>query len=280
MIQIATGAGSDLQLGQPRQPPLANRLATDCPGAAHGSRALERGSGHPQQPLRLRAGLRPVDRGHSTRRTRSQRLPPHADVAPRPRHPRRLPHSRNRGARVGLVGPGAQSHLGERVVSRLLAGRGVTVIRSADSQHTWTTTDHVPRLLVIVTLHERAWSRPWHVPCNLPWPHREGVGDLCRGAGLQPVKVKEYASMFIRTMDRQPDDAGAPRGGVPGGRTLSCSTPLARSGLSGSRRRRGMTSWQPSSRASGDSCRRGSRVWLWVGASRGYIQDMAKSYNV
>lgn len=60
MIQIATGAGSDLQLGQPRQPPLANRLATDCPGAAHGSRALERGSGHPQQPLRLWAGLRPL----------------------------------------------------------------------------------------------------------------------------------------------------------------------------------------------------------------------------
>src|SRR5674476_617317 len=37
--------------------------------------------------------------------------------------------------------------------------------------------------------------------------------------------------------------------------------------------------FEPSSRASGDSCRRGSRVWLWVGASRGYIQDMAKSYN-
>jgi nucleoside-diphosphate-sugar epimerase len=98
------------------------------------------------------------------------------------------------------VGPGAQSHLGDRVVPRLLAGRGVTVMKSADTAHTWTATDDVARLLVTVALDERAWGRPWHVPSNPPRTQREAVGDLCRLAGLEPVKVKEYPGMLIRGM--------------------------------------------------------------------------------
>jgi nucleoside-diphosphate-sugar epimerase len=98
------------------------------------------------------------------------------------------------------VGPGAQSHLGERVVPRLLAGRDVTVMKSADSSHTWTATDDVARLLVTVALDERAWGRPWHVPSNPPRTQREAVGDLCRVAGLDPVRVKEYPRLLIRGM--------------------------------------------------------------------------------
>ena len=98
------------------------------------------------------------------------------------------------------VGPGAQSHLGERVVPRLLAGKDVTVMKSADTAHTWTATDDVARLLVTVALDERAWGRAWHVPSNPPRTQREAVGDLCRIAGLDPVKVKEYPSLLIRGM--------------------------------------------------------------------------------
>jgi nucleoside-diphosphate-sugar epimerase len=98
------------------------------------------------------------------------------------------------------VGPGAQSHLGDRVVPRLLAGRGATVMKSADTAHTWTATDDVAHLLVTVAGDERAWGRPWHVPSSPPRTQREAVGDLCRVAGLQPVKVKEYPGMLIRGM--------------------------------------------------------------------------------
>ena len=98
------------------------------------------------------------------------------------------------------VGPGAQSHLGERVVPRLLAGKDVTVMKSADTAHTWTATDDVARLLVTVALDERAWGRAWHVPSNPPRTQREAVGDLCRVVGLDPVKVKEYPSLLIRGM--------------------------------------------------------------------------------
>jgi len=58
------------------------------------------------------------------------------------------------------VGHGAQIHLGDRVVPRLLAGRDVTVTRSSDTRHTWTATDDVARLLVMVAVDERAWGRP------------------------------------------------------------------------------------------------------------------------
>jgi nucleoside-diphosphate-sugar epimerase len=98
------------------------------------------------------------------------------------------------------VGPGAQSHLGGRVVPRLLAGKGVSVMKSADTLHTWTATDDVARLLVTVALDERAWGRPWHVPSNPPRTQREASGDLCRVAGLPTVTVNEYPNLLIRGM--------------------------------------------------------------------------------
>jgi nucleoside-diphosphate-sugar epimerase len=98
------------------------------------------------------------------------------------------------------VGPGAQSHLGERVVPRLLVGKDVTVLKSADTAHTWTATKDVARLLVTIAVDERAWGRPWHVPSNPPRTQREAVGDLCRIAGVRPVKVREYPSLLLRGM--------------------------------------------------------------------------------
>jgi nucleoside-diphosphate-sugar epimerase len=98
------------------------------------------------------------------------------------------------------VGPGAQSHLGERVIPRLLAGKDVTVMKSADTAHTWTATADVARLLVTVAADERAWGRPWHVPSNRPRTQREAVGDLCRIAGVTQVKVREYPGLLIRGM--------------------------------------------------------------------------------
>jgi nucleoside-diphosphate-sugar epimerase len=98
------------------------------------------------------------------------------------------------------VGPGAQSHLGERVVPRLLVGKDVTVMKSADTAHTWTATNDVARLLVTIAVDERAWGRPWHVPSNPPRTQREAVGDLCRIAKVHPVKVREYPSLLLRGM--------------------------------------------------------------------------------
>jgi nucleoside-diphosphate-sugar epimerase len=98
------------------------------------------------------------------------------------------------------IGPGAQSHLGARVVPRLLNGKGVKVLPSADSLHSWTFVDDVARLLVAVGGDERAWGRAWHVPTNPPRTQREAVGDLCRIAGVDPVAVSEVPGALLRMM--------------------------------------------------------------------------------
>src|SRR5690606_5982378 len=76
--------------------------------------------------------------------------------------------------------PGPSSHLGDRVVPRVLAGRPVTLLGDADVAHTWTSVDDVARLLVTVAADERGWGRAWHVPSAPPRTQREVVADLCR----------------------------------------------------------------------------------------------------
>jgi nucleoside-diphosphate-sugar epimerase len=87
------------------------------------------------------------------------------------------------------IGPGALSPLGERVVPRLLAGRRVQVLGSADAAHSWTYVGDVARLLVTVGADPRAWGRPWHVPSNPPRTQREAIADLAGAAGVGQVKV-------------------------------------------------------------------------------------------
>jgi nucleoside-diphosphate-sugar epimerase len=87
------------------------------------------------------------------------------------------------------IGLDSQSPLGDRVVPRLLAGRNVQVLGSADAAHSWSYIGDVARLLVTVGSDPRAWGRPWHVPTNAPRTQREAIADLARIAGVGPVKV-------------------------------------------------------------------------------------------
>jgi nucleoside-diphosphate-sugar epimerase len=87
------------------------------------------------------------------------------------------------------VGPDAESHLGERVVPRVLAGRKASVLGSADQPHTWTFTHDMARMLVVAAADERAWGRAWHAPSNPPRTQRQAIDDLARVAGVPPVRV-------------------------------------------------------------------------------------------
>ena len=98
------------------------------------------------------------------------------------------------------IGPGAQSHLGDRVIPRLLAGKSVQVLPSADALHSWTYVEDVARLLVVVATDERAWGRPWHVPTNAPRTQRDAVADLAQVAGVEPVKVSEVPALLLRVL--------------------------------------------------------------------------------
>ncbi len=98
------------------------------------------------------------------------------------------------------VAPGPSSHLGDRVVPRLLAGKSVAVLKSADTPHTWTTVKDVARLLVEVASDQRGLGRAWHVPSNPPRTQREAVGDLCRVVGVDSVRVSEHPALLMRAL--------------------------------------------------------------------------------
>lgn len=105
------------------------------------------------------------------------------------------------------VGPGAQSVLGERVVPRVLLGKGVSVLGRKDRLHTWTYTGDVARLAVLVAADARAWGRAWHAPSGPPRTQRDAVDDLATAARLAPVPVRALpgaalpvAGLFSRLM--------------------------------------------------------------------------------
>lgn len=96
------------------------------------------------------------------------------------------------------IGPGAESHLGERVIPRLLAGRNVSVIGSPDQPHTWTYTLDMARMLVTAANDERAWGRAWHTPSNPPRTQRQAAADLAEVAGVPMVGVRAMPSTLLR----------------------------------------------------------------------------------
>jgi nucleoside-diphosphate-sugar epimerase len=87
------------------------------------------------------------------------------------------------------IGPGAVSVLDARALRRALAGRTAQVLHDPDTAHSWTYTEDTARMLVTAGGDERAWGRAWHVPTNEPRTQREVIADLCRAAGLPPVRV-------------------------------------------------------------------------------------------
>jgi nucleoside-diphosphate-sugar epimerase len=96
--------------------------------------------------------------------------------------------------------PRTQSHLGDRVVPKILAGKSVRVLGSPDQPHSWTYIPDVAHMLVTAATDERAWGRLWHVPTNPPRTQREAVHDLCRAAGVDPVTVATLPHLAVRAI--------------------------------------------------------------------------------
>lgn len=97
-------------------------------------------------------------------------------------------------------GPGLTdtSHLGERVVPRILSGRTVRVIGDPDAPHSWTFVPDVARALTILGTDDRAWGRPWHVPTNPPLTQREMIGEASRAAGVAGPRVVPLPHFALR----------------------------------------------------------------------------------
>ncbi|GAA4233766.1 nucleoside-diphosphate-sugar epimerase [Streptosporangium album] len=97
-------------------------------------------------------------------------------------------------------GPGCldQSHLGERFVPRLLAGKPVRFIGDPAQPHSWTYVPDVARALVTAATDDRSWGRAWHVPTAPAMTARQVADRLCALAGVPNPGVKVMPRWFVR----------------------------------------------------------------------------------
>ena len=98
-----------------------------------------------------------------------------------------------------FIGPEVlNSHLGERVIPKLLKGRGVQVLGDPDMAHSFTFMPDVARALVTAATDERAWGEVWHVPTNPATTPREMITMVSKIAGVAPVKVSGIPSLLLK----------------------------------------------------------------------------------
>lgn len=99
-----------------------------------------------------------------------------------------------------FTGPWVRSsHLGERVVPKVLAGQKVRVLGDPDVPHTWTYVPDVARTLAVLGTDERAWGRAWHVPSAPPVSQREYIMALADAAGTR-VEVSTIPWSAVRAL--------------------------------------------------------------------------------
>lgn len=100
-----------------------------------------------------------------------------------------------------FIGPGVLgSSFGDRVVPKVLAGKGVSVLGDPDALHSVTFMPDVARALAVLGIDEQAWGRAWHVPTAPAVSQRELVAALSRAAGVAPVKVKGVPRLALKAM--------------------------------------------------------------------------------
>jgi nucleoside-diphosphate-sugar epimerase len=98
-----------------------------------------------------------------------------------------------------FIGPEVlNSHLGERVIPKLLQGKGVQVVGNPDMVHSFTFMPDVARALVTVATDERAWGKAWHVPTNPAIRPREMITLMSKIAGVAPVKVSGIPNALLK----------------------------------------------------------------------------------
>lgn len=96
-----------------------------------------------------------------------------------------------------FIGPGTQSHLGDRVVPNVLAGKACQVIGDPDAAHAWCFRDDVARTLCAVARRSDAHGRVWHAPVTSTRSQREAIDDLADAAGVPKVAVSRVPKLGL-----------------------------------------------------------------------------------
>lgn len=91
-----------------------------------------------------------------------------------------------------------QSHLGERYMPRLLAGKTIRWFGDPAQPHSWTYVPDVVTALITAATDERACGRAWHVPTNPPMSALQITEEVCRLAKVRNPGVKALPRSLLR----------------------------------------------------------------------------------
>ena len=105
-----------------------------------------------------------------------------------------------RGSDYVGPGAGASSHVGDRMLEPLLAGRTLRPIGSADQPHTWTYLPDFAAALAAAATTERAWGRAWHVPSPEPLTFRQVAERFAAAAGVRAPRISPLPVAALRAM--------------------------------------------------------------------------------
>ena len=200
MVELAAGAGVIYNCVNPQYhrwatdwPPVANALlaAAESSGAVLSTTANLYGYGEVDAPMTEQT---PLSGGYTKAEVRI-RMWQDALAA---HQAGRVRATEARGA--DYVGPGSESHLGDRTIPKLLAGKNVQVLGSPDTLHTWTYTEDMASTLIAIGSDERAWGRAWHVPSALECTQREALARLAAMAGVPMPKVSTLSPLLLKAL--------------------------------------------------------------------------------
>lgn len=98
------------------------------------------------------------------------------------------------------VGPGLgeTSHMGDRTVPRVLAGKSVRFIGDPSVGRSWTYIDDVCDTMVTAATDDRALGRAWHVPSIEPISASDYVGAIAAEAGVDRAQVGRIPNIALR----------------------------------------------------------------------------------
>ncbi len=174
-------------------------LATAILGAAEGAGAVLvtvsnlYGYGPPDGPMTTRTPLRATEtKGRVRAMMWDQALEAHRQGRVRVTEARASDY-------IG-AGLGPANHMGSRVTDRVARGKGVKLIGRTDVAHSWTYVGDVAATLVTLARREEAWGRPWHVPSGPALSQQALVGEMCRAAGVEEVRVGVIPRWILRAV--------------------------------------------------------------------------------
>lgn len=99
-----------------------------------------------------------------------------------------------------FIGPGvgANGHVGDRFIPRLLNGKSISVLGRSDVVHSWTYVDDVVTTMIVVAGDDRALGRAWHVPTVAPLTVEQLVAEFAAVADVDTVRVTSIPTALMR----------------------------------------------------------------------------------